>query len=75
MVKSKLRNKYKGLSNGGLLNKAYELGFNYEEKSTSCSQSTVAAIHELVEMDDVWSELLVRPVGVKREMCLALVAQ
>jgi len=53
MIKSKLREKYRSLSKDQLLEKAHELGFNFEKNSTSCSQSTVAAIHEMVEMDDV----------------------
>jgi len=53
MTKAKVREKYRGLSRQELLDKAYELGFNFEKNSYSCSQSTVAAIHELVEMDDV----------------------
>jgi len=48
----KIRSKYHGLSNKELLDKAYRLGFNYEKYSQSCSQSTVAAIHELVDIDD-----------------------
>jgi len=53
MTKAKVREKYRGLSRQELLDKAYELGFNFEKNNYSCSQSTVAAIHELVEMDDV----------------------
>lgn len=53
MIKSKLREEFTGLSEEELLQKAYDLGFNFEKNSTSCSQSTVAAIHEMVEMDDV----------------------
>jgi C_GCAxxG_C_C family probable redox protein len=53
MIKAKVREKYRGLSRQELLDKAYELGFNFEKNSYSCSQSVVAAIHELLEMDDV----------------------
>lgn len=53
MVKAKVREKYQGLSRQELLDKAYELGFNFEKYSYSCSQSTVAAIHELLDIDDV----------------------
>ena len=53
MTKAKVRDKYRGLSRQELLDKAYELGSNYEIKSTSCSQSTVAAVHELLDIDDV----------------------
>jgi C_GCAxxG_C_C family probable redox protein len=53
MVKAKIREKYQGLSRQELLHKAYELGFNYERNSQSCSQCPVAAIHELLDFDDV----------------------
>jgi len=53
MTKSKVREKYQGLSRQELLDKAYELGFNLEKNNYSCSQSTVAAIHELLDIDDV----------------------
>jgi C_GCAxxG_C_C family probable redox protein len=53
MTKAKVREKYQGLSRQELLDKAYELGFNYCQKSHSCSQSTVAALHELLGFDDV----------------------
>ena len=53
MTKAKVREKYQGLSPQELLDKAYELGFNFEKNSYSCSQSTVAAIHELLDIDDV----------------------
>jgi len=53
MTKAKVREKYRGLSRQELIDKAYELGFNFENKSYSCSQSTVAALHELLDIDDV----------------------
>ena len=53
MAKAKVREKYRGLSRQELLDKAYELGFNFEKNNYSCSQSTVAAIHELLDIDDV----------------------
>ncbi|GAI22847.1 unnamed protein product [marine sediment metagenome] len=53
MIKAKVREKYRGLSRQELLDKAYELGFNYEKNSYSCSQTTVAALHELLGFDDV----------------------
>jgi len=49
----KVREEYQGLSQQELLDKAYELGFNYERNSHSCSQCPVAAIHELLDFDDV----------------------
>ena len=53
MIRTTLRKKYHGLSREELLDLVYEMGVNYMKHSGSCSQSTVAAIHELVEMDDV----------------------
>jgi C_GCAxxG_C_C family probable redox protein len=49
----KVREEYQGLSQQELLDKAYELGFNYERNSHSCSQCPVAAVHELLDIDDV----------------------
>lgn len=49
----RIRDKYRSLSREELLDKAYQLGFNFEKYSHSCSQSTAAAIHELVDIDDV----------------------
>ncbi len=48
-----LRPKYAGLSRQQLLDSAYQLGFGFERYSHSCSQSTVAAMHEMFEMEDV----------------------
>jgi len=53
MVKTKVREKYRSLSRQELLDKAYELGFSYEKNSHSCSQTTVAALHELLGFDEV----------------------
>jgi len=53
MIRAKLRKGYRDLSREELLNRVHGLGVNYEKHSGSCSQSLVAAIHELVEMDDV----------------------
>ena len=53
MRKAKVRENYQYLSREELLDKAYELGFNYAENCESCSQSTVAALHELLGFDDV----------------------
>ena len=53
MVKAELKKEYQGLSDRELLDKAYELGFTYEKYSWSCSQCTVAALHELLDIDDV----------------------
>jgi len=53
MTKAKVREKYQGLSRQELLDKAYELGSDFEKNSVGCSQCTVAAIHELLEMDDI----------------------
>ena len=51
-MKGTLRAKYAGLSEGQLMDKAYELGFDFEKYSHSCSQSAVAAMHEIIDMDD-----------------------
>jgi hypothetical protein len=48
-----VRSKYRSLSRGQLLDKAYELGANFEKNSRSCSQCTVAALHELLDFDDI----------------------
>ena len=53
MIEAKLRQKYQGLSRQELLDKAYELGFNYEKNAHSCSQSTVATFRELLGIDDI----------------------
>ena len=53
MAKARLREKYHGLSRQELIDAAYELGASFEKYSGSCSQSTVAAIHEVLEIDDV----------------------
>ena len=53
MTRVKVRQKYQGLSRQELLDKAHELGVNFERNSQSCSQSTVAALHELLEIEDV----------------------
>jgi C_GCAxxG_C_C family probable redox protein len=48
-----IRHNYQGLSRQALLDKAYELAFHFEKYSGSCSQSTIAALHQLLEMSDV----------------------
>ena len=53
MAEAKVREKYRGLSRQELLDKVYELGSDFEKNSGSCSQSTVAALHELLDIDDV----------------------
>lgn len=40
------------LSKQQLLDKAYELGFNFEKYSRGCSQCAVAAMHEMLKIDD-----------------------
>jgi C_GCAxxG_C_C family probable redox protein len=49
----RIRDKYGSLSSEELLDKAYQVGFGFEKYSHSCSQSTAAALHELVDIDDV----------------------
>ena len=53
MIRAKIQKEYKDLSRQELLDRAYELGFNYEKYSWSCSQCTVAALHELLGIDEV----------------------
>ena len=48
----KTRAPYLNLSREELLEKAYEIGGNFEVNSYSCSQSTVAAIHEIVGLSE-----------------------
>jgi C_GCAxxG_C_C family probable redox protein len=45
--------KYRGLSLHQLLEKAGELGVNYERYSGSCSQCTAAALREILGFEDV----------------------
>ena len=47
-----LKKKYRNLARKQLLDKAYKLGVKYEMNSYSCSQSTVKALHEMLEFDD-----------------------
>jgi C_GCAxxG_C_C family probable redox protein len=53
MMKATLKSAYTGLSREQLLDKAYELGFDFEKYSHSCSQSTVAAMRQMLDMDEV----------------------
>ena len=48
-----VKEKYKGLSKEELLEKAYELGVNFEKYSGSCSQCTAAALHEILGFEPV----------------------
>lgn len=48
-----IKEKYRSLSKEQLLDKAYELGVNFERYSGSCSQCTVAALHEMLEIDPI----------------------
>jgi C_GCAxxG_C_C family probable redox protein len=43
-----LNEKYRSLSREELLEKVYELGVDFERYSGSCSQCTVAALHEIL---------------------------
>ena len=47
----KITQPYVGLSRNALLDKANELGYNFTKNSGSCSQSSVAALHELLGFD------------------------
>jgi len=53
MAKAKVREKYRGLSRQELMDKAYELAVDFEKNNFCCSQAPVAALHELLEIDDV----------------------
>ena len=44
---------YRSLSRQELLDKAYELGSDYEKYSHSCSQCTVAALFDILGFEDV----------------------
>jgi len=48
----KVREPYQNLSRERLLDKAYEIAGKFEINSYSCSQSTVAAIHEIVGLSE-----------------------
>ncbi len=45
--------KYRSLSRRQLLEKAYDLGVDFERHSGSCSQCTVAALHEILGFEDI----------------------
>ena len=62
-MKAQLRERYVGLSSQELLDKAYELGFNFEKCCQSCSQSTVATIHEMLGIDDVMVKVATSSAG------------
>ena len=48
-----VRQQYKALSPQELKEEAYNLGFRFENNCGSCCQCTVAAIHRLLDIDDV----------------------
>lgn len=50
---AKLREKYRGLSRQELLDKAYQIGFDTEKTSGSCSQATVYTMYELIDLPEV----------------------
>jgi hypothetical protein len=50
--KAKVRERYRGLSRQELLDKVYEQGVAYESISGGCGQSTVAALHAFLEIND-----------------------
>ena len=49
----KVREKYQGLSRQELLDKVSEVGMGFGENCRSGSQSTVAAFHEILDIDDI----------------------
>lgn len=51
MIRAKVRKKYQGLSRQELIDKAHELGYDFVKNSHSCSQSVLAAFHELLDID------------------------
>jgi len=53
MIRGTLKKNYQGLSKSELLDKVYELGWNFGLYSGSCSQCTVAALQELLGFEDV----------------------
>lgn len=48
-----LKGKYSGLSKEQLLEKVYDLGVDFERYSGSCSQCTVAALHKILDFEQV----------------------
>ncbi len=48
----RVKPKYQGLNQEQLLDKAYEIGRGFETNSYSCSQCTVAAIHEIIGLSE-----------------------
>ena len=48
-----LTEKYRNLASKQLLEKAHELGVAYEKYSGSCSQCTVAALREMLGLEDI----------------------
>ena len=48
-----VKEKYRGLSREKLLEKAFALGVDFERYSGSCSQCTVAALHEILGFESV----------------------
>jgi hypothetical protein len=53
LISMKVVPEYRGLSRKEILDKAYEKGVNYEMYSMSCSQCTVAALHDILGFEDV----------------------
>ena len=51
--KQRVSEKYRGLSQKQLLEKAFELGVNFEKYSGSCSQCTAAALREILGFEDI----------------------
>jgi hypothetical protein len=49
----KVREEYRNLSRRELMGKIHELGAGYEKNSGSCSQCTVATLHNILAFEDV----------------------
>lgn len=52
-ISMKVVPEYRGLSRKKILDKAYEKGVDYEMYTQSCSQCTVAALHDILGFEDV----------------------
>lgn len=51
-MKVRVREEYQGYPRQALLDKTHKLGADYEKYSTGCSQSTVAALHDILGFDN-----------------------
>ena len=70
MIRAKLRAKYQGLSRQELLDKAHKLGVQCLQNSGSCSQCTVATLHELLSFEDVVVRIVTSSNGGQAEQAM-----